>query len=272
MKFYLNKLIKAAALLSLLLVLVHSSKAQDSIGNINITYQNQIRFWLSPIFFNPLSIEHQGTVLLKSNPALSFELGIGLSQRIANRISLNAGAGWGIIPFQFEYNFNAKLTNNLVETEQHDLKSYEFYINHYVFPFSLLYEIKHNKSFTYNIEAGLRLNSILSYPYETTMGASYYIDQNNPDIKLFKLYLENDYQKNFISYFAKFGLTKQTKKSNTLNANILINYCPQKIGKGYYRFYNLPFESYGQTSLGINFIGIEFSYGLILTKRYRREK
>ncbi|MEO0075904.1 MAG: outer membrane beta-barrel protein [candidate division WOR-3 bacterium] len=272
MKFYLINLIKAAAMLPLLLVLVHSSNAQDSIGNMNITHQNQVRFWLSPLLFNQLLLEHQGEILLKSNPALSFELGIGFSQRITNHVCLNAGAGWGIIPFKFEYNFNAKMTNNLVETNQHDLKSYEFYINHCVFPLSIQYEFIKHKNYYYNFEAGVKLNSILSYPYETTVGASYYINQNNPDIKLFEIHLENYYQKNFISYFAKFGLTKQTKKSNTLNGNIIINYCPQKIGKGYYRFYNLPFESYGQTSLGINFIGMEFSYGLTLTKRYRREK
>ncbi len=258
------------AVLLLLLVSIFATKAQNRIDYKNLTHKSQIRFWLSPLLFNQLSLEHQGEILLNSKPTFSFELGVGYSEYLAKNVSLNLGAGWGIIPFQYEYNFNAKMTNNLVETNQHDLKSFGYHVNHYIFPLSIRYDIKNNKFLTFDIEAGLRLNSFLN-SYKTTGGASYYIDQNNPDIKLFEFQLENNYQKNFISYFAKIGLSNQTKKLNTLNANIIINYCPQKIGMGYYRFYNLPFESKGQTSLGINFIGLELSYGLTLTKRFKRE-
>jgi hypothetical protein len=237
--------------------------------------QNQFVFWLSPLLFDNLNIDHQGEVLLKSNPAFSFELGVSYYQRVYKDFGVNIGAGWGIIPFRFEYNFKAP-TNSIFQTGQYandysylDLKEYSFNINHYVFPLTLQKSFTKSKNSSYIVEAGIKLNSILSYPYDISVSSSYYIDENNPDIRLFDFYLENYYQKRFISYLAKFGLSKTTKKTNTLNANLVLNYCPQKIGKGWYRFSNLPFESYGDVSLGINYIGIEFSYGLTLRKNYK---
>jgi len=49
--------------------------------------------------------------------------------------------------------------------------------------------------------------------------------------------------------------------------NLVFNYSPKNIIGGSYVFENLPFESYGSVSQGINYIGFEFSYGLIRKKQ-----
>jgi hypothetical protein len=135
----------------------------------------------------------------------------------------------------------------------------------WVFPLSIQKLIERDENKYYSIEAGIKLNRVVAYPYEITTGHLFVIDDTT-EARLFDFKLDGT-KKNLVSYFLKAGLIKVTKNQNTIQLNAVLHYSFSKIGIGYYEFQNLPYESRGQVSQNINYIGLEFIYGLSLSKR-----
>jgi len=231
----------------------------------------QIRFWAKPVLMNNLKFDHYRTQILKSKPTISFEAGIGVKQRIWDNLSIIVDAGYNIIPYQFQFVFNANIEH--IEGDLHEHKTTEFYQGLYVIPVSLQFETLKNKKLNYFAELGAKINIINWFPFRGRDGMSYYLgdlippDNNgNQDLNVFEMIMENETQRVFISYFAKIGLLFKTKKTHTFNLSLVANYCPKPVYTGDYKFENVPFESYGDVSLGLNYIGLEFVYGLSVWK------
>lgn len=243
----------------------------------NLIYSRQLRFSFSPLLYDNLKINNQGEKLLKSRPTFSGEAAISYYQHIKNGYGINVGLGLGLASFNVNYYFKAP-ENSIFRTgiykedyEYLDLNHYEYFSMTYVFPIYLskMFELKGN---LFSIGIGIKYYYLLDKTFEITGSSSYYVDEDNTDVKLFEFYLEDTGRQHLFSYYLKLGLIKMTKRQNTFHINFVANYSPYKLGKGWYRFENLPYESYGTIEQNINYIGLELTYGLTLLKRLKDKK
>ncbi len=240
-------------------------------------YSRQLRFSFSPLLYDNLKINNQGKKLLKSRPTFSGEATISYYQHIKNGYGINIGAGLGLASFNVNYDFKAP-ENSIFRTgiykdyyEYLDLNLYEYFSMTYVFPIYLskMFEFKGN---LFSIGIGIKYYLLLDKTFEITGSSSYRIDKNNTVVRLFNSYLEDTGRKHLFSYFIKLGLIKMTKRQNTFHINLVANYSPYKLAKGWYRFENLPYESYGTIEQNINYIGLELTYGLTTLRRLKDKK
>ncbi len=253
--------------------------AQNSKIAESLMYSRQLRFSFSPVLYDNLKINNQGEDILKSRPTFSGEAAISYYQHIKNGYGINIGAGLGLASFNVNYYFKAP-ENSIFRTGiyKDDYEYLDDIRNEYVnffwsFPVSLQkIFLTNNKDLVYSIELGFKLNSIIAYPYEIAGSSSYYIDEDNTSVKLFEFYLEDTGRKHIFSYFLKLGLIKMTKNQNTFHINLVANYSPYTLGKGWYRFETLPYKSYGTIEQNINYIGLELTYGLTLLRRLKDKK
>ena len=257
------------------LIFANSLLAQDTVKK-SFTYQSQLKFWISPNLIQAMKIENVGKSHLKAKPNIGIEIGVGLSERLNNKFSINVGAGLGVIPESFYYDFQKPnssvffIGDNKFGNLETKSKNYSHF--YYTLPLSIQYSIYKKKNLDFYIDAGLKLNSFVAHPFTTSYTHSFMIDSLNPNVELFNLKTYSASKKNILSYTLKFGITKQTKKANTLNAAIVLNYSPKKLAKGFYEYYNLGYESKGNVSLGINYVGLELSYGIAFRKTVNRNR
>lgn len=268
---------KHIAVIFLLCVCTLIGNAQEKSILESLTYKKQIRFSFAPLLYDKLKINNQGEDILKSRPTFSGEATILYYQHLKNGYGINVGLGLGLAPFNVNYSFKAP-ENSIFRTgiykddyEYLDLNHYEYFSMTYVFPIYL------SKMFEYkgkliSIGVGVKYYSLLDKTFEISGGSNYYIDEDNTRVRLFKFYLEDTGRKHLFSYFIKLGIVKMTKKQNTFHVNLVVNYSPYKLGNGWYRFENLPYESYGTIEQNINYIGLELTYGLTLLKRLKDKK
>jgi len=261
--------IKTGIIIMLLLFISNILIGQNKTKS-NIFENDQIRFTFSPVMYDDLEIGYWGEKILKSRFTFSGEATILYHKNIKNNFSINYGVGLGLVPYNIHYFFKAP-TNSIFQTGPY--KEYYEYLddNHYdyvqfiwVFPLSVQKIIKYNKNNYYNFEGGFKLNRVIAYDYEITTENTYIINDTTEAV-LFSSYL-NDTQKNILSYFFKIGIGHFTKNRNIFQINAVLHFSFTKIGIGYYEFQNLPYESKGQLGWNINYIGLEFVYGLSLFK------
>jgi len=261
--------IKTGAALMLLLLTTNVLFGQKKIDS-NYFLDDQIKFSLSPVMYDNLRISNWGEDLLKSRVTFSAEASILYYKNLKNNFGINIGMGLGLVPYNIHYGFNAP-ENSIFQTgiykDDYSYLSdtyYEYVQSIWTFPISIQKLIKYKPNLYYSIEAGLKLNRVIAFPYEIAYGAEYVIN-DSIDARLFNFYLSGT-QKNIFSYFLKVGLLKRLKSQNTFQFNLMLNFSFQEIGIGYYEFENLPYESRGQIGQNINYIGFEFVYGLSLFK------
>lgn len=258
-------------LFSSIMCILFSGFSQESF----LINNTQIRFWLKPVLMNNIKFKHYGEKIIKSSPFISFEAGFGLKQRLYENLSVNVDIGYTAVFYQFKFDFEAKIEP--VKGTQHDHYTAEFLQGIYVIPISLQYETLRKGKLNYFAELGIRINITDQFPYLASVedGMSYFLgdlvppDSNgNQDIDIFSMRMENkDVLGVFVSYFMKAGLVFTTKKNHTFNLALVANYYPKPVYKGDYQFLNTPFDSYGDVSLGINYIGLEFAFGLTVHKK-----
>ncbi|MCD6111751.1 MAG: hypothetical protein J7J86_00635, partial [Bacteroidales bacterium] len=217
---------------------------------------NQIKFSLLPIVYKKIKFFHYGVELLKSDPGFGGEATISYSKHLKNNLCFNIGLGFNLQPYSIYYNFEAP--ENSIFSEYKNLKLSKNYTDYMlVFPLSLQKIITSKNGHLFSLEAGIKFNKVLNSPH---LGKICDIYENKT---LFDItYYET--KKNLYSIFIKAGMIKLIKNNNTLHLNIILNYSPQKIESCDYEFYNLPYESCGVIENRVNYIGIEFAYGLNL--------
>lgn len=239
-----------------------------SVGQESFLINNtQLRFGVKPVLMNNLKLD-RSEKNLKSYPALSFEAGIGVKQRLYHNFSLIVDAGYTLIRFHSHYNFEKEI--NYVEETHHTENFTETVQGMFVIPISFQYETLHNKKLNYFTELGLKFNIVDQYPYAIEAGSSYASDLVPPDqngnknVHVFSIAMENKTQEFFMSYVVKAGLIFTTKSTHTFNLALVANYCPTRMYKGNYSFFDNQPED---VSLGINYVGLECAFGLTLKKK-----
>ncbi len=241
-----------------------------SIGQESFLINNtQLRFCVKPILMNNLKLDRSEKTL-KSYPALSFEAGIGVKQRFYHNFSLIVDAEYSLLRFNSHYNFEKEI--NYVE-ETHHTENFTVTIQDmFVIPISFQYETLRNKKLNYFAELGLKFNIFALYPYAVEGGTWYASDLVPPDqngselVRVFSIVMENTTHKLFVSYVAKAGLMFTTKNTHTFNLALIANYCPTRMYRGNYSFFD-DGQHFGYVSLGINYVGLECAFGLTLKKK-----
>lgn len=263
-----SKILRNLTLIVLLLIsgnrLFSQTDSKDFIPN------SQIKFSLSALLYDNLEFEHFGYELIKSRSCFSGEAVISLYKHIYKSFGINLGLGLGLAPFNFIVDYDSyddpSYTGNF---DGIFLNKYDYLQFMYVFLVSIQKILPINKNFisSLSFEVGLKPNIILIYPYEIGSSISMETDPNGlTSIELFDFYLSNTDKRTRLSYFLKIGIINNTKRLNTWQFNLVMNYSPNKIGIGTYNFYHLPTESLGSIEQNINYIGLEFTYGLTLRK------
>jgi len=257
------------------LTMLLSSKAysqyqKDSLMNNKEGMPNsQIKILIAPTLFQGAKLSHQKQEILQSNLSPSYDFGIEYYHHIKNNIGVNIGLHWGQIPEHYKFEVIVPEFYNLYERKMYT-NSRDFISQFIYIPLSIDKKIQLQKKETFmSLSGGISINYI--HPFISTYTATYSLDSTNSFLngkEFFKSIISNEYQKWFLSYFVKVGISRQFKKSaSTFEVNLKINYTPRLIGKGTYEFSNINEESYGNVGLRLNYIGIEFVYGLTLSKK-----
>ena len=248
----------------LLCFLSFQTQAQD---------KSQIRFSVSPILYDNLTLSHEGEKLLNASPTLSAETYLSYHQPIYKDYAINLGVGITLPAFNTNYNFEAP-DNSIFQTGEYSNgykkllgNDYWYESTMYIFPISLnkIFSSR-NSDIIYSLDIGIKLNKC-----NTNWGLKsrdyYYISEQDPYVTLLNLNLETGEKENILSYFIKVGLIKGNKIGDSFHVNLVANYSPKLIASGSYEFFNLGYESSGSIEQNINYIGIEFSYGLSLNNK-----
>jgi len=263
-------LIQTVALL--LSVGLTTSNAQETEQNENLIFDKQIRFSLSPVVYDNLKIKNQGKRHFKSYPTISGEALISYYNHIYKGYGVNVGIGLNIAPYNLNYKFKAPensifLTGGNEEYYEYiDLWDYEYSSAMCVFPISFN-NVLPIKTSIFSIDIGAKYQILINDSFVNLVDHFFFIEEGNAIVELFSFHLEDTRKRHLVSYFLKLGIIKSTKKHNSFHFNIVANYSPTKIAKGWYMFYNLGYDSYGTVEQNINYIGFEFVYGLSLSKK-----
>lgn len=241
-------------------------------------HESYINVGLTTMIFQPLILSNNGANLLKNRilPSVEIKLGIGIPVNTNWIVELNTCAG--IVPIGYKYDFAApeesifqtgpykehytRLDNSELTYEQPPYVSFE----------ALIYRklsLKNKNHIT--IGGGLRYNR-LWYDYEFAYGATYFIDDSNPDVRLFYLYNNGSYlSESTFSLIFQANLIRPLKK-NSISVGLILNYALQAFDTGIYYFSNLGFASYGEYAQTMSFIGLNASYQIHSTKKKKSEK
>lgn len=256
----------------LLLLVPTLANAQSTNSEPDLLNKNQLKFSFAPVVYENLQIQHFGKELLESSHWPSFVSAISYHQNFSKGFGLNIGAGLSIIPHSVKYNFSSPLTHPSIQEEKHKLYHIDYVLYMGELPLSVQKTFLINryakKPLFFSLEIGAKLNFVIDNPYY--FASSIYIaDENFVEFFNFELYNIKTYLE---SYFLKIGLLKFTRSYNTFQYNVVVNYSPRLIGEGLFSFSYLPFESYGKIKQGINYLGIEFTYGFSLKKNRKAKQ
>jgi hypothetical protein len=208
---------------------------------------------------NKLKIESAGENLLKSNYMISPMVEFGFFQRIQRSWAIKVGVGGNLIPFNAKYQLEVpqgfkhvglRIKDNLF---YYDIKN--------VYLLSLIYkEFPINGRMKLSAEAGLKFNFLDYYSFGYGGGTSLQLENGDP-VRVYHFFLgDNGIKKGFLSYRGAAVLNYNFKPNHIVRVGLGFNYTSEIIARGKFEFRNLPFESYGTTSLGLNFITIPIGY------------
>lgn len=259
----MNQIIKNTAVV-VLCFLSFQLKGQD---------KSQIKFSISPVLYDNLSLTYEGKSHLKSSPTFSGETNLSYRHPIGKGFGINAGVGIALPSFNTNYNFDAP-DNSIFQTGVYsdDYKEllgndYWYESTMYIFPISLnkMFSAR-NTDIIYSFDIGVKLNKLITH-WELESRDYYYISEQDPYVTLFSFDIETEEKQNTLSYFLKIGLIKMNKIGDSFHVNLVANYSPSTVVSGTYEFFNLGYESRGTMEQNINYIGLELSYGLSLFQK-----
>jgi hypothetical protein len=232
--------------------------------------QKQFFISATPLFYEPLKIEHFGEPLLKSGPSSSISICLGHKALLNKKNYLKIGVGASLMTYYFSFDFDAQTTHKGINATHHELHAKEFAWYHYMIPLSLTHELAFKNNRRFYVEAGTTF--IVISEFHGSTGMSYSLDGGNR-AKIFNIYTTNYYmkQKRFLSYQLKLGMEKITKRVHSWSYALVFSYNPKSVARGTYSFTYMPFESSGNIEQRISYIGIELTFGLSFFKTIRIE-
>lgn len=175
--------------------------------------------------------------------------------------------GLSIVPQNIFFNFLCTLPDPYEEERHYKIfdRYYGLVMGEIPISFQKIYPIRSNapRPMFASFELGFKYNFVVDYALYITS----YIDViGDSGVLIFQQWHE-PVRTSLESYFFKCGIIRISRGDKIMQYNLVFNYSPKNIIGGSYVFENLPFESYGSVSQGINYIGFEFSYGLIRKKQ-----
>lgn len=242
------------------------SQINDTLLNYVIP-NNQLKIGVSPTLYQGLKLTYEGEELLQSSLAPSIDIGIGYCQHIKSNWGVILELHWCIVPLKENFNvYIPDYYNKFQENFTHQGSDVATQIAYFPISLQKIFHLKKNHFFSLNTEIGTTINYV--HPYEGRITVEYALDSTfSNSVEVFKMTLSN-YQPWHIGYFAKIGLLKMTKKANSsFGLNFLVHYAPKPIGTGIYTFSNISSKSSGTVKLNLNYIGLEFVYGLTTSKK-----
>lgn len=262
---------KNVCIILFLFLSVCTSKAQE------VPLYNQVKLSISPVLYEALSINNTGAGHLNSKSAFSGETTISYSCPIWGRYKVNIGAGCGLPAYSINFDIIAP-ENSLYQISEYanDYKElshteYWYSVMTSVFPVSVQRVFRPNRGdLFYSIDVGIKCSRYAQRNWSENFGIHYYINEEVSYVSLIDLYSEHTSREWILSYFLKFGLIKSMKNNNAVDVNFVLNYSPVKANIGYYRFNHLGYDSYGEFTQQLSYIGLEFSYGFSLKKKEKK--
>lgn len=276
-----NKFLRAFSPIFFITLFCFHSEAQIVRNEISLIPNNHIIFGFTPVIYNKLSLNHDYEELLKSRNTVSGVVSVSYHRKFNKGWGINLGTEFTITPFsiyspyEMMFDFESNTASIFEASNGLDLNEYIYDNFIYVLTSSIDKIVYKNKRYLASVETGVKLNRLVAFPYSQRIGIGFQKDLSST-FEVFNTYFENYDQRNFISFFIKTNwikvssgkqifiegeLVKEKKGGNIINLFTVFNYCPQRIGKGYYEFHYFDFENKGKVELGINYFGIGISYG-----------
>ena len=232
--------------------------------------KSQIRFSVSPILYDNLTLSHEGKKLLNTSKTLNGQGLISYYQPIGSEYGINAGLGLRLTSYNINYDFETpenSVFNNGIATGNLEINHNAYSNALYMVPVSFQKTFKSKSSMRYSLELGATANFVYRKELLENTRVRYQNLEDGSD-QLFGMTLDNlPETTKMLSYFIKVGLIKGNKIGDSFHVNLVANYSPKLISSGSYEFFNLGYESSGSIEQNINYIGIEFSYGLSLNNK-----
>lgn len=229
---------------------------------------SQIRFSVMPALYNNLDYQNVGVELFRSSVGVGGEFVVSYGQAIWKGLGINAGVGFGLVP----YNFSMGMLPESSAFSDEDF-SLSFSPNRnmdLIFTFPVMLEKKfllvlEDRLFM-NIEAGVKWN-IKSRGNFTSRGSYGTWTDDGENIRYFECRFTNADEVEFISYVFKAGLLKVNRRGNSFSWNIVLQQSSSRLFTGTYAFDEFDFESFGTTELHNSYIGMELIYALTLDRK-----
>ena len=245
----------------LLCFLSFQTQAQD---------KSQIRFSVSPILYDNLTLSHKGEKLLNSSKTLNGQGLISYYQPIGSEYGINAGLGLRLTSYNINYDFEIpdnSVFNNGIRTGNLEINHNAYSNALYMVPVSFQKTFKSKSSMRYSLELGVTANFVSQKELLESMSVWCENVEDGSD-QLFGMTLDNlPETTKMLSYFIKVGLIKGNKIGDSFHINLVANMSATDIMKGHYEFRHLGYESYGNTSQKLSYIGLELCYGLSLFQK-----
>ena len=231
---------------------------------------NQIKFSLVTSVLEKVDIVDYSLncQLLNSYPMPGIEASASYYLHLNKGWGLNLGIGGGIAFYNLHYEIELPEdtyspyidTSGTATTKFNKSDITQKYLT---IPISVQksFRFPNNKNTFHIIEAGARLNFLFKNNLEIV--GTYPISETE-NSTLFKADLRNS-NKIKGSGYLKYGIQTILKNQNTFQCNIVLHYSPAEPNFGSYEFTHID-NSYAFLSQKINYIGLEFIYGLTLSK------
>ncbi len=249
-------------------LLINNLKAQSD--TTKWLDNNQIKFSLTTAVIENIGIDYYNLncQLLRSYPMPGVEATANYYLHLNKGWGLNFGIGGGItfydLHFEMELPDDAYApyfdSTNTATTKFNKSNITQKYLT---IPISIQksFRFPNNKNTFHILEAGARVSFLFknhteiveTYPTSATENATLFTaDFRNPN-------------KIKGSVYFKYGIQEILKNQNTFQCNIILHYSPAEPTFGTYEFTTIN-NSYATLSQKINYIGLEFVYGLTLSK------
>lgn len=206
---------------------------------------------------NKLNLNNYGKDLLKSKFSVAPSVNIGYSRYIIKNFGINVNVGIQIIPFNTSFNF--EVTEDHPLKGNHDLNEYFYTIGLSNMNLLVFKDLLVKPNLKVAFSAGIQRNIL--YSYEASLDYYHGFTDNDITLHTYHFEIEDTGTYKFFSYIVQCGVNRKYGKHHHVFGSLRFHYYPDIIGKGYYQFYNYPWESCGTVELGMNYLGIQFGYG-----------
>jgi len=231
---------------------------------------NQIKFSLVTAVVENIDIANYSLncQLLNSYPMPGIEASTSYYLHLNKGWGLNFGIGGGIAFYNLHYEITLpddaySPYADSTSTATTKFNKSDITQKYLTIPISIQksFRFSNSKNIFHILEAGARVNFLFknhtkiveTYPISATENATLFTaDLRNPN-------------KIKGSVYFKYGIQEILKNQNTFQCNIVLHYSPAEPTFGSYQFTQID-NSYTTSSQKINYIGLEFIYGLTLSK------